>query len=236
MSLNPEQHSRAVSVSTTAQLTSIPDCSHRHTENLLMCSCQGFFFSYFSPSLNLQSSSWAVTQIHYQCSEPGMHHLCCNVQHQSKVTFFNARRKNGEVLAVEIVRKVLRFQSKELKKHARLKQSLHMWYKKNLRWVTQVTGFCNRIFCAKSKCKEHILCLQIGSCNSHIHIHSITFNYGQQVRCLEKSLAKRGKVSRRPSIQVWPSQLSVANSTKIQRSLAAFFLSSILYKGIKTIH
>lgn len=23
---------------------------------------------------------------------------------------------------------------------------------------TQVTGFCNRIFCAKSKCKEHILC------------------------------------------------------------------------------
>lgn len=41
---------------------------------------------------------------------------------------------------------------------------------------TQVTGFC-----AKSKCKEHILCLQIGSCNSHIHIHSITLNYGQQV-------------------------------------------------------
>lgn len=107
---------RAVSASTTAQLTSIPDCSHRHTENLLMCSCQGLF-SCFSPSLNLQPNSWSVTQIHYQCSELGMHHLCCNVQHQSMVTFFNARRKNGEVLAVEIVRKVLKFQIKELKKH-----------------------------------------------------------------------------------------------------------------------
>lgn len=47
----------------------------------------------------------------------------CN---KSKMTFFNARRKNGEILAVDIVRKILRFQTKELKKYARFKQSLHI--------------------------------------------------------------------------------------------------------------
>lgn len=45
------------------------------------------------------------------------------------MTFVNARRKNEEVLAVQRVRKVLGFQIKELKEHARFKQSLHMWYK-----------------------------------------------------------------------------------------------------------
>lgn len=106
------------------------------TQRTYLCALAKRFFSCFSQSPNLQWSSWGVTQIHYRCSEPGMHHLCCNVQHQSKMTFLNARRKNREVWAVEIVREVLRFKIKELKKHARLKQSQHIWYKKNLRWTT----------------------------------------------------------------------------------------------------
>lgn len=71
------------------------------------------------------------------------------------MTFSNARRKNGELLAVEIVGKVLRFQIKEVKKHARFKQSLHIWYKKNL---TQVTGFCSRIFCVKNVKNTFYVC------------------------------------------------------------------------------
>lgn len=111
--LNPKQHSEECICFNhcPADLNSrLQSQAHRELTHVLLPRV-------FSQSPNLQRSSWAATQIHHWCSEPGMHHLCCNVQHQSKMTFFNARRKNGEVLAVEIVREVLRFQIKDLKKH-----------------------------------------------------------------------------------------------------------------------
>lgn len=149
--LNPKQHSDlSVSVSATAQLTSVPDCSHRHTENLPMCSCQGLF----------PRHSWAVTQISYWCREHGMHQLCCHVQHQSKMTFFNARRKNEEVLSVEIVS--FEVSNQRAKKHARFKQPLHIWCKINLRWMT----LRSQVFAVGSSVLQ-ILCFQIYSCNSH---------------------------------------------------------------------
>lgn len=119
LALNPEQHSEqciCFNHCPADLISGLQSQAHRELAHVLL---PRVFFSCFSLSPNLQPSSWAVTQIHYRCSEPGMHNLRCNVQHQSKMTFFNARRKNGEVLVVEIVRKVSRFQIKELKKHAR---------------------------------------------------------------------------------------------------------------------
>lgn len=206
----PQAALRGVYLSTTAQLTLIPDCSHRHTENLLM-----LLPSVFSSSLNLQRSSWAVTQTHCWCSEPGMHHLCCNVQHQSKMTFFNVRRKNGEVLAVEIVRKVLRFQIKERKKHARFKQSVHTIQKESEVDDTQVIGFAIGFSVLNQNVKNTSYVCR------YTAVTAITIPLW--TRYLEQSLAKWGHVSTRPSIQVWSSELSVPKNTRIQRFSAVCF-------------
>lgn len=60
--------------------------------------------------------------------------LQCATPEQDDI--FQCQKKNGEVFAVEIVREVPKFQTKELKKHARLKESWHIRYRKNLRWMT----------------------------------------------------------------------------------------------------
>lgn len=49
--------------------------------------------------------------------------------------------------------------------------SLHVYGTKAIQgeWLWGYTDFCDRIFCAKSKFKGHILCLQVDSCNASNH-------------------------------------------------------------------
>lgn len=126
------------------------------------------------------------------------------------MTFFSAKRKNEEVLALQIVRKVLGFQIKELKKHARFKQPLHIWYRKQSEMnTTQVTDFWDNIFCAKSKFKQ-VLCLQVGSCNTSNH--SITDDRQSLLNNHRQNGGKYPEDVKTLHSGV-PSQLSLANNT-----------------------
>ena len=91
---------------------------------------------------------------------------------------------------------------------------------------TPDADFCDRIFCAKPKLQEHLSCLQADSCNAGNH------------SILDDSRHRQndGKYPEAPAFSCGP-QLTVANNTKIPKlfwQLLGFFLSSILYMGIKT--
>lgn len=129
------------------------------------------------------------------------------------MTFFSAKRKNEEVLALQIVRKVLGFQIKELKKYARFKQPLCIWYRKQSEVNnTQDTDFWDNIFCAKSK--EQVFCLQVGSCNTSNH--SLTDDRQSLLNNHRQNGGKYPEDLKTLHSGV-PSQRSLANNTKIPR-------------------
>lgn len=73
------------------------------------------------------------------------------------------------------------------------------------------------IFCAKPKFEEHTLRLQVDSCNAGNH--SIIDN---RQGILNNHRQNEGKYPE-DCIQVWPSQLTVANNTKNPRLFRQLF-------------